>query len=113
MRRTRCRTSQNARSGIMGLLRAEQNVGNLEQRIFGNYGAPVRGAKRRKSQKMTFNNSGTPVRRTRRRKSQKNELSGILGLLCAEKIVGNLLKNARSGILGLLCAEQDVGIRKK
>ena len=43
--------SKNAFSGILGLLCAEQDVGNLK--------------------KCTFRNSGTPVRRTRRRKYQK------------------------------------------
>ena len=43
--------SENALSGILGLLCAEQDVGNFK--------------------KCTFKNSGTPVRRTRRRKFQK------------------------------------------
>ena len=43
--------SKNALSVILGLLRAEQDVGNLKN--------------------CTFRNSGTPVCRTRRRKSQK------------------------------------------
>ena len=38
----------------------------------------------------------------------RSELSGILGLRCAEQHVGNL-KNGLSGILGLLCAEPNVG----
>ena len=62
--------SKNALSGFLGLLCAEQNVGNLKS--------------------WTFKNSGIPVRRTRRRQSQKNALSGIMGLLCAEQNVGNL-----------------------
>ena len=59
--------SKNEFSGILGLLCAEQNAGNLK--------------------KYTFRNSGTPVRRTERRKSHKNELSGIVELLCAEQAV--------------------------
>ena len=63
----------------------------------------------------------------------KNALSGILGLLCSERDVGNLKKctlwnsgtpvrrtrrrksqaNACSGIMGLLCAEQNVRNLKK
>ena len=43
--------SKSRLSGILGLLCAEQDVGNLK--------------------KCTFRSSGTPVRRTRRRKSQK------------------------------------------
>ena len=120
--------SKNELSGILGLLCAEQNVGNLKH--------------------CTFRNSGTPVRRTKRRKSQRNGRSSILGLLCAEQDVGNrkkmhfqdfwdscaknktseisenrlsgigdscaqkktseISKNALSIILGLLCAEQNV-----
>ena len=49
--------SKNALSGILGLLCAEQDVGNLK--------------------KWTFRNSGAPVRRTRRLKSQKHAVSGI------------------------------------
>ena len=60
--------SNNALLGIMGLLCAERNVGNLKNCTFRNDGAPVRRAKRRKSQE----DSGTPMRRTTRRKSQKN-----------------------------------------
>ena len=52
MRRTRRRKSQkHVLSGMLGLLCAGQDVGNVK--------------------KCTFRNSGTPVRRTRRQKSQK------------------------------------------
>ena len=54
----------------MGLLCAEQDVGNLK--------------------KCTSRNSGTPVRRATRQTSQTNVLSGIPGLLCAEPNVGNI-----------------------
>ena len=80
VRRTKRRkTKQNALSGIMGLLCADQYVVHLET--------------------CTFKNSGTPLRRTRRRKSQKNVLSGIPGLQCAEQSVGNL-KNCTFRISG-------------
>ena len=83
--------SKTALSGILGLLCAEQNVGNLKKCSFMNSGTPVRRTRRRKSQEMdcrefwdscaqnrtseiskkcTFRNSGTPVRRTERQKSQ-------------------------------------------
>ena len=84
--------SKYALSRILGLLCAEQNVGNLKQ--------------------CTVRNSGTPVRRTKRRKSQNNGLSIILGLLCAEQNVGQSTV-ALSEIRGLLCAEQNVGYLKK
>ena len=59
---------KNAPSGIMELLCAEQNVGTL-----------------------------------------KNALLGNLGLLCAEQNVENLKRHTHLGILGLLCANQHVG----
>ena len=62
--------SQIARSRILGLLCAEQHVGNLKCTLR-NPGIPVR------RQTLTFRNPGTPVRRTERRKSQKHALSGI------------------------------------
>ena len=121
-------SSENELSGILRLLCAEQDVGNLKTWTFRSSGTPVRSTRRRKSQSCTFRNSGTPVRRTRRRKSKQLHfqefwgscahdqtqeistvaLSGILGFLCAEQDVGNL-KTALSRNLGLLCAEQDVG----
>ena len=121
--------SKTALSGILGLLCAEQDVGNLKNCTVRHSGTPVRRTRRRNLKKRTFRNSGTPLRRTRRRKSQKHALSGFLGLLCAEQDVGYLKQkhllefwdscaqsktseisqNRLSGILGLLCAEQDVG----
>ena len=87
--------SKNVLSQILGLLCAEQDVGNRKKLTFRNSGTPVSRTKRRKSRKMTFKNSGTPVRRTTRRKYKKqNGLSGILGLLCAEQNVGNLKTTA-------------------
>ena len=49
--------SKSGLSGILGLLRAEQDVGNLK--------------------KMTFRSSGTPVRRTKRQKSKKVHLQEL------------------------------------
>ena len=46
--------SKNTFPGILGLLWAEQNVGNLKKCPFRNSGAPVRRTKRRKSQKVDF-----------------------------------------------------------
>ena len=80
--------SKNVLSGILVLLCAEQNVGNLKN--------------------CTFWNSGTPVRRTRRRKSQKMHFQELWDS-CAQNNTSEISKNALSGILGLLCAEQSVG----
>ena len=80
---------KNALSGILGLVRAEQDVENLN--------------------KCTFRNSGTPVRRARRRKPQQLHSQEFWDS-CAEQDVGNLEQNALSKIVGLLCAEQNVGI---
>ena len=44
--------SKNALSGIMGLVCAEHDVGNLKKCTFCNSGTPVRRAERRKSQKL-------------------------------------------------------------
>ena len=44
----------NVRLGILGLRCAEQNVGNLKTCTSKNYGTPVRRTKRRKSQEMHF-----------------------------------------------------------
>ena len=78
--------SKNALSGILGLLFAEQNVGNLN-----NY---------------TFRNYATPVRRTRRRKYQKMDCQEFWDS-CAQNKTSEVSKAAVSGILRLLCAEQD------
>ena len=94
--------SKNALSGILGLLGAEQDVGNLK--------------------KCTFRASGTPVRRTRRRKSQKMHFQGFWDS-CAQNKTSEISKkmtfqdfwdsssqnktseislNTLSGIMGLL-----------
>ena len=46
--------SRNALSGVLGLLCAEQDVGNLKKCTSRNYGTPVRSTERRKSQKLHF-----------------------------------------------------------
>ena len=46
--------SNNTLVGILGLLCAEQNVGNLNNCTFRNSGTPVRRAKRRKSKQIQF-----------------------------------------------------------
>ena len=74
-------------SGILGLLCAEQNVGNLK--------------------KCTFRNSGTPVRRTDRRKSQQKSFQDLWDS-CAQNKTSEVSKHGLSRILGLLCADQDV-----
>ena len=101
---------KNEFSRILGLLCAEQDVGNLKKCTFNNSLSIILGLLCATQnvgnlKKCTFRNSGTPVRRTKRQKIQKNALPGILGLLCAEQNVRNL-KKTLSRNLGLLCAEQ-------
>ena len=81
-------SQKNGLSGILGLLCAEQDVGNLN--------------------KCAFRNSGTPVRRTRRRKSPKMHLQGLWDS-CAQNKTSEISKKSLSGIPGLPCAEQNVG----
>ena len=90
--------SNNALSEILGLLCAEQNVGNLKNYTFRNSGTPVRRTRRRKYKKMNFHelwdscaqnhaseisknlpfrNSGTLARRTKRQKSQKMQFQDL------------------------------------
>ena len=116
-------------SGILELLCAEQDVGNLKRCTFKNSGTPVcrtrrqkfqkmhfqkildtslRRTRRRKYTKMTFKNYGNPVGRTRRRKSQKMSFQEFWDS-CAQNKTSDISKNGLSGILALLCAEQDVG----
>ena len=84
--------SKNALPGILGLLCAEQDVGNLKQ--------------------CTFRNCGTPARRTKRRKSQKMDAQEFCGA-CALNKPSEISKNEPSTNLGLLCADQNVGHLKK
>ena len=73
---------KNALSGILGLLCAEQDAGNLKQMHFQEF----------------WDTS----------EISKIALSGILGLLCAEQDV-EISKNVLSGMMVLLGAEQNVG----
>ena len=84
--------SKNALSAILGLLCAEQDVGNLKQKY--------------------FQELWDSCAQHKTSEISKNPLPGILGLLCAEQNVRNL-KNALPGILGLLGAEQNVRNLKK
>ena len=68
--------SKNALSGILGLLWAEQNVGNLKNGLTGMLGLLRTEQDIGNIKKCTFRNYGTPVRRTRRRKSQKMNTFG-------------------------------------
>ena len=65
--------SNHVLSEFLGLLCAEQSVGNLNKR--------------------TFRNSGTPTRRTDCRNSQTKALSEMLGLRLAEQHVGAITKH--------------------
>ena len=76
----------------MGLLCAEQDVGNLKN--------------------MTFRNSGSSARRTRRRIFQNTHFQEFWDS-CAQKKMSTISQNALSGILGLLRAEHNVGYLKK
>ena len=66
--------SKNALSGIMGLLCAEQDVGNLKNVLPRSLGLLCAEQNVRNLKQCTFKNSGIPVRRTRRRKSQQMHL---------------------------------------
>ena len=76
---------ENGFSRILGLLCAEQHVGNLK--------------------KWTFGKSWIPVRRTERRTSQNNDFQKLCDS-CAQNKTSEISKNALLGILGHLGAEQ-------
>ena len=103
--------SKNARSGILGLLGAEQDVGNLKKCTFRNSVTPVRRTRRRKPQRMHFQEFWDSCAQNKTSEISKNALSGILGFLGAEQDVGNI-KKSLSRILGPLCAEQTSEISK-
>ena len=63
--------SKNALPIILGLLCAEQDVGNLNNYTSRNSATPVHRPKRRKYNKCTFRIPGTPLRRPQRRKYRK------------------------------------------
>ena len=100
--------SQHAPSGIMGLLRAEQNVGNLKTCTFRNSRTLVAEQNVGNLNKCTFRNSGAPVRRTKRRKSKQMHFQEFLDS-CAQNKASKTSKDGLSGVLGFLCAEQSVG----
>ena len=81
--------STNGLSEIMGLLRAEQHVGN--------------------PQNMNFQKLWDSRAQNKTSELSTNVRSRIMGLLWVEQNVGHLQKTALSRILGLLCADQDVG----
>ena len=96
--------SKNALVGVLGLLCAEQNVGNLKKWTFRSSGTPVRRTKRRKSQAMHFYEFWDTCAQNKTSEISKNVLSGSLGLLCAEQNVGNIkkctLKNSGTPVRG-------------
>ena len=116
--------SNNALSGILRLLCAEQGVGNLKKWTFWNSGTPGRKTERRKSRKLHYQELWDSCAQNKTSEISTNALSGIMGLLGAEQDAGNLNKNhfqefwdscaqnktseistnALSGILGLLGA---------
>ena len=81
--------SKNALPRILGLLCAEQNVGNIPNLAFKNPGTPVRRTQRQNSQKMHFQKLWTLVRRTKCQKYQTCTFI-LFGLQLAERNVGNL-----------------------
>ena len=81
--------SKNGLSGFLGLLCAEQDVGNLKKCIFGISGTHKTSEI---SKKMHFQEFWDSCAQNKASEISKNGLSGILGLLCAEQDVGNLKK---------------------
>ena len=104
--------SKHALSGILGLLCAEQNVGNLKNCTFRKSGSLVCAEQNvenpNKMHVREFGNSGTPVRRTKRQTSQEMHFCNFWDS-CAQDKTSEISTIALSGILGLLYAEQDVG----
>ena len=81
--------SKTALSRILGLLCAEQDVGDLKKWTLGNSGTPVRRTKRRKSKQMDFQEFWDSCAQNRTSEMSNNVLSELMGLLCSEKNVGN------------------------
>ena len=71
---------------------AEQDVGNLKNCTFWNFGTPVRRTDRRKSQKLHFQEFWDSCAQYKTSEISKHALSGLPGLLCAEQDVDNLKK---------------------
>ena len=102
-------------SRILGLLCAEQDVGDFKKCTSRNSGTPVRRTTRQKSEKMhvqefcdscaqnktseiskwAFRNSGTPVRRTTRRNSKNTDFQELWGS-CAQNKTSEISKNGPS-----------------
>ena len=72
--------SNNGFSGILGLLCAEEDVGNLRKCTFKNSGTPARRTHRRTSKKMTFQEYWDSSPQNKTSEISKNALSGILAL---------------------------------
>ena len=104
--------SNTAISEILGLLCAEQDVGNLNQCTFSNSGTPVRRTKRLKYPKCALQESWDSQAQNKTSEISKNALSKIMRLLCAEEHVGNI-KFPLSCFVGLRLAEQNVENLKK
>ena len=116
----------------MGLLCAEQNVGNLKQCTFRKSGTqsgtPARRTKRRKSQRVHFQKFWGSCAQNKRRKSRKLHFQEFWGSClqnkpseisahhfhnfwgsCAHNKTSEISKHALSEILGLRFAEKHVG----
>ena len=93
VRRTKRRKSQqHTLLGTMGLLCAEQDVGNPKNCTFKNSEALVRRTRCRKTQNMHFQEFWDSCAQNKTSEISKTALSGIQGLLCEEQSVGNLKK---------------------
>ena len=97
--------STNGLSGILGLLCAEQDVGNLKNCTFWNYGTPVRRTDRRKSQQLHFHELWGSCAQNKTSEISKMDI-GDFWDSCAQNKGSEISK---SGIMGLLCADQNVG----
>ena len=93
VRRTRRRKPQtNALPGILGLLFAGQNVGNLKTRTFRNSGTPFRRTKRKTFQDAHFLNFGGSGSQNKNLRNRKHALSDFVGLWAAEHDVEQINK---------------------
>ena len=104
--------SKNELSGILGLLCAEQDIGNLKHCTLRKSGTPARIIQRRKSPTLHFQKLWDSCAQNKTPDISKHALSDILGLRFAEQSVGNL-KNALSKGMGFRFAEHNVGNLKK
>ena len=102
----------NALSGILGLLCAEQNVGNINEYTFKNSGTPVRRATRRKSQTLHFQEFWDSCAQNKTSEISKKHFQDFWDS-CAQNKKSEISKNVHSRNLGLQCAEQNIGNIKK